>query len=82
MGVLRTPFGHWSEGAQDEVDDFLRERYSRALVVAKTYKGLPKSEQRKILPLLMGVYKKAIKDKALFARFRSVYWVEAGTPAS
>jgi hypothetical protein len=77
MGSIETRFGYWSDAGQDEVDDYLEKRYPRAYKVGQVYKRLTRTEQRKkVQPLLLGAYRKAIADKRAFKRFSKAHVAE------
>lgn len=75
MGSIRTRFGFWSDSGQDAVDDYLEKRFPRAYKVGLAFK-LSKKEQKGVRPLLLGAYRKAIRDEKAFKRFSKAHFVE------
>ena len=80
MGVLKTPFGFWSDGGQDLVDDFLEKRYPKAH--AAGLEADTRAEREKVRPLLLGAYRAVLRDKKFRKKFNAVHLEETGKRAS
>jgi len=80
MGAIKTPFGYWSDGGQDLVDDFLEKRYPKARATGFDFKFKNMTREQK--RLLLGAYRAALKDKKFRKKFNVVHLETTGKTAS
>src|SRR3990167_9713422 len=80
MGVLKTPFGFWSDSGHDLVDDFLQKRYPKARATGFDFKF--ENMTRKQKRFLLGAYRAALDDKKFRKKFNAVHLKTTGKTAS
>ena len=80
MGAIKTPFGYWSDGGQDLVDDFLEKPYPKARATGFDFKFKNMTREQK--RLLLGAYRAALKDKKFRNKFNVIHLETTGKTAS